>query len=222
MRNPTVAGADGPANVLAAVQVAASSAAAGLGTLVVANDEIHAARFVRKTHSTNPSTFQSPSAGPIGWVNEGRARIVFRVSRLRAGLRGVGGAIAPVALLTSVIGDDGRLITTVEGLGYEGLVLEAFGGGHVPAMVMPVLSALAERLPVVLASRTGGGEVLRETYGFAGSERDMLSRGLISAGFLDGPKARVLLSLLLSHGLDRESVKLAFDEFNDSITSFDE
>jgi len=222
MRNPTVAGADGPANVLAAVQVAASSEAAGLGTLVVTNDEIHAARFVRKTHSTNPSTFQSPSAGPIGWINEGRARIVFRVSRLRAGLRGVGGAIAPVALLTSVIGDDGRLITTVEGLGYEGLVLEAFGGGHVPATVMPVLSALAERFPVVLASRTGGGEVLRETYGFAGSERDMLSHGLISAGFLDGPKARVLLSLLLSHGLNRESVKLAFDEFNDSITSFDE
>src|ERR1019366_9370552 len=66
MRNPTLAGADGPANLLAAVQVAASPDAVGLGTLVVANDEIHAARFVRKTHSSSPSSFQSPGAGPLG------------------------------------------------------------------------------------------------------------------------------------------------------------
>src|SRR5690606_25563238 len=48
MRNPTVPGADGPANLLAAVQVAASHEARGLGCLVAMNDEIHAARFVRK------------------------------------------------------------------------------------------------------------------------------------------------------------------------------
>ena len=220
MRNPTVAGADGPANVLAAVQVAASSDAAGLGTLVVSNDEIHAARFVRKTHATNLATFQSPSAGPIGWMTEGRPRIVFRVAPLRAGPSSAGGPIPPVALLTAVLGDDARLLGVVDDLGYAGVVLEAFGGGHVPAHVMPALSALADRLPVVFASRTGGGEVLRATYGFSGSERDMLTHGLISAGFLDGPKARVLLSLLLSHGLERDQLRAAFDEVNSSVTSF--
>jgi len=62
MRNPTLAGPDGPANVLAAARVAASPQARGLGALVAFNDEIHAARWVRKSHSTNPATFVSPNA----------------------------------------------------------------------------------------------------------------------------------------------------------------
>jgi len=214
MRNPTVAGPDGPANLLAAVQVAIAPEARGLGTVVVANDEIHAARFVRKTHTTSPATFHSPSAGPLGWIIEGRPRIVLRPAALADVVRGSVGDVPSVALLTSVLGDDGRLFAQIESLGYAGLVLEGLGGGHVPALVMPALGELAERLPVVLASRTGSGEVLRDTYAFAGSESDLLSRGLISAGFLDGAKARVLLSLLLGDGRDHEGVRDAFERIN--------
>jgi len=221
MRNPTLAGPDGPANLLAAVQVARSSEAIGLGTLVVFNDEIHAARFVRKTHTSNPATFRSPTAGPLGWIVEGRPRIVFRVPTLAAIPRGTGVEVSAVALLKSALGDDSRLITQIEALGYAGLVLEGFGGGHVPAGVAPALADLATRIPVVLASRTGSGEALQETYGFAGSERDLLSRGLISAGFLDGPKARVLLSLLVSADRDLDGVREAFERMNASVSSFD-
>ena len=59
MRGASLPGTDGPANLLAAVQVAASRVARGLGVLVVFNDEIHAARFVSKTHTSKPSAFQS-------------------------------------------------------------------------------------------------------------------------------------------------------------------
>jgi L-asparaginase len=219
MRNPTLAGPDGPANLLAAVQVAAAPAAAGLGTVVVFNDEVHAARFVRKTHTSSPATFRSVTAGPLGWVVEGRPRIVFRMPTL-AGVpyRVADGAVPAVALLTSVLGDDSRLIGQVAAAGYSGLVLEAFGGGHVPAHVVPALEELASHLPVVLASRTGGGEALRHTYGFPGSERDLLSRGLVPAGFLDGRKARILLSVLLASGSDLDGVRTGFEQVNDSVS----
>ncbi|MFG1710400.1 asparaginase [Nonomuraea sp. M3C6] len=219
MRNPTLAGPDGPANLLAAVQVAASPQAAGLGTLVVFGDEIHAARFVRKTHTSSPATFRSLTAGPLGWMVEGRPRIAFRAPELQGKPTAVGDEVPAVALLKLTIGDDSRLVEQVAALGYAGLVVEAFGGGHVPARVVPALEHLAGRLPVVLASRTGGGELLRETYGFPGSERDLLSRGLIPAGFLDGPKARILLSLLLATGAGPASVRDAFEQVNVSVTA---
>lgn len=219
MRNPTLAGPDGPANLLAAVQVAAAPEAAGLGTLVVLNDEIHAARFLRKTHTSSPATFRSPSAGPLGWVVEGHPRIALRCPELKGTPTGPVDEIPPVALLTTALGDDSRIIAELERLGYAGLVVQAFGGGHVPARVVPALADLAARRPVVLASRTGGGELLRETYGSPGSERDLLSRGLIPAGLLDGLKARVLLSLLLASGADRDEVRRAFELVNASAFS---
>lgn len=213
MRNPTLAGPDGPANLLAAVQVAAAPEAAGLGPLVVLNDEIHAARFVRKTHTSSPATFRSETAGAIGWIVEGRVRIAFRVLPLnyRATLAG---DVPPVALLTCALGDDARLIDHVRSVGYAGLVVQGFGGGHVPGHVVPALERLAQEIPVVLTSRTGSGEALTSTYGFPGSERDLLSRGVIPGGFLDGPKARILLSLALAGGGGIEELRRVFEELD--------
>ncbi len=217
MRNPTLAGPDGPANLVAAVQVAIAPAASGLGTVVVFNDEIHAARFVRKTHTSSPATFRSVTVGPLGWIVEGRPRIAFRMPALGHVPSVVDAEVPAVALLTAVLGDDSRLISQVAASGYSGLVLEAFGGGHVPGRVVPALEELASHLPVVLASRTGGGEILRHTYAFPGSEQDLLSRGLIPAGFLDGRKARILLSLLLASGRDMNGVRTAFEQVNSSM-----
>jgi L-asparaginase len=219
MRNSTVASPDGSANVLGAVRVAASPDAKGLGTLVVFNDEIHAARFIRKTHTSNLATFQSPSCGPLGWLVEERVRVVMRVAPLALVGTVPEGAAPAVALIKCSLGDDARVLDQLQTLGYKGVVVEGFGGGHVPARVVASLDKLASRMPVVLASRTGSGELLKETYGFPGSERDLLSRGLISAGVLDGPKARVLLSLILSTDVERIRARAVFESVIESTSS---
>ena len=211
MRNPTLPGAEGPANLLASVRVATGEATRGLGTVVVLNDEIHAARFVQKTHTSNPATFRSPLAGPVGYVFEDNVRVSTRpVGRHHIELPEET-RDQPVALYAVALGDDGRFLEQIGHLGYEGLVIEAFGVGHVPSIMAEPLESLANEMPVVLASRTGSGEVHRETYGFTGSESDLLERGLINAGMLDGPKARLFLSLLLRSGAGKQEIAGAFD-----------
>ena len=210
MRNPTLPGADGPANLLAAAQVAASEAARGLGCLVLMNDEIHAARFVRKLHAASPSAFASPLAGAIGFIAEGQPRIVVRPEMI-APLPRMGSVVeAPVGLIRLGLGDDGRLIRAAMDAGFRGLVVEGMGGGHASPASADALEEAARTVPVILASRAGAGEVLQRTYGFLGSEIDLVRRGAIRAGWLDGLKARVLLSLALRRGMDRGAIMEAF------------
>ncbi len=210
MRGAQAAGADGPANILAATMVAASPQASGLGTLVVLNDEIHAARFVQKSHTALASAFTSPATGPLGQVIEGRLRLRARpIERIRPPLSLPAGD-APVALVRVALGDDGRMLRQVPALGYRGVVVEGMGAGHVPAAIAPIVSEVAQQIPVVLASRVACGPVFTSTYGFAGSETDVIARGAIAAGDLSGLKARLLLSLLLRGSADRDAVARAF------------
>ena len=93
----------------------------------------------------------------------------------------------------------------------DGLVVAAFGVGHVPAGLVPLLAGIAARIPVVVASRTGAGTTLRAAYAYQGSERDLLDHGLIGSGFLDPLKARILLHSLLTASADRSTITAAFD-----------
>ncbi|MCX5418301.1 asparaginase [Streptomyces sp. NBC_00078] len=213
MRRPDSPGADGAANLASAIAVAGDPRFRDAGAVVVMADEIHAARYVRKAHTTSIATFASPGAGPLGTVVEGRPRILLQPPaptvpsplRINRSVR--------VALLTLSLGDQGELLDAVDGR-FDGLVVAAFGAGHVPGWLVPSLEDLATRMPVVLASRTGAGSILSTTYRGPGSEFDLLGRGLISAGVLDAPKARLLLHALLADGADSALIGLTFADLS--------
>lgn len=208
MRTADQPGADGPANLRAALAVAAAPQARGCGVLAVLNDEIHAARFVTKTSSFSTDTFASPGLGPVGWVAEGQARVMARPQR---------GSTIPwreasgeVALVTAALDLSEKAITRLLADPPAGLVVAGFGAGHVPLAWVEPLTTLAARIPCVLASRCVAGGALTATYGYPGSERDLIGRGLIPAGPLSAVKARILLSLLIASGADPSQIRAAF------------
>ena len=199
MRNPTLAGPDGPANLLAAVTAAACDDIAGVPCVLAFSDELHDPLWVRKSHTASTATFTSgPQAGPVGWVHEGVVRMSYRPAP-PPWTGSPDRRLPPVALVSAGLGDDLRLVEPLPALGYAGVVIAGTGGGHVHRDAVERVTALASQVPVVIASRTGSGHLLERTYGFAGGEVDLLSRGLLSAGPLAAPKARLLLGLLLAH-----------------------
>ncbi|WP_129336487.1 asparaginase [Cellulomonas endophytica] len=206
MRDREAPGTDGPANLVAAVDVAASPAARGHGVLVAFADAVHSGRHVRKVSSTHTSAFTSAPWGPVGHVHERVPHLPLVAGP--APVLGVppdalapGGAWPAVALVGTGLGDDLRLLGSLADLGYAGVVVEGMGGGHVAAAAVPHVRAALARGPVVVCSRAGVGPVLRRTYGYPGGEIDLLAAGVLWGGMLTGAKARLLLTLCLRAGL---------------------
>ncbi|MGC2856968.1 asparaginase [Novispirillum sp. DQ9] len=208
---------DAAANLVAAVQVAADPAVRDLGVLVVLDEAIHAARFLRRAWSTAggaPSTaFVSAPGGPLGWVAEGRPQVVLRLDRVPALPRAWAEPSAKVAVLESGLDVDGTLVDAAVQSGCAGIVVQAMGGGHVGPDMADALAGAAARIPVVVAPRALGGPTLRASYGFVGGEVDLRRRGVIAAGWLSGVQARVALTLLLRGGEDRRSITAWFGQF---------
>ena len=214
MRSPTVVSHDGPMNLRGALNVASRDDVAHLGVLVVMNDDIHGADFVSKSHATSTASFTS-YPGAIGWVGDGQSMVLFVPSPPLVVLSGlvIDHGECRVALATSFLGDHGLIVKTVVDGGIDGLVVEAFGSGRVTPETANILIQLAQEIPVVVASRTGSGMLERGTYSGEGSEARLWSHGVISAGWLPGLKARVLLELLLRTDMSHGEIAASFATF---------
>jgi L-asparaginase len=80
--------------------------------------------------------------------------------------------------------------------------------------VAPIVGDLAAKIPVVLASRAMTGPVFTRTYGYPGSEIDLIQRGILTSGYLSGLKARLLLGLVLRNAKSAAKVSEAFAPYH--------
>jgi len=209
MRNIDEMGTDGPRNVLASVRVVLNSLAIGMGTTVCLNEEIHAAREVTKTYTSNVATFDSPGHGPLGIVDEDTV-IFFRKPLLRATFN-VERIENRVALVKTFTGDDGSILKSLPELGYKGVVLESFGRGNVPVEVYHVVKYLIEErgMPVIITSRCFKGRVLG-VYGYIGGGKSLADIGAIFAQELSSMKARIKLMIVMGITDNREEIERLF------------
>ncbi|HKQ23728.1 MAG TPA: asparaginase [Burkholderiales bacterium] len=187
---------DGPLNLLNALRVAASPSARGLGAMICFNATIHAARDVTKVHASAVETFQSYEHGALGEV-DGAKVIIHRRPVLRQSFQ-VDRLEERVELFRLTLGMDLRGMEAAIERSVAGLVIEGFGRGNGPSRLTELVRlATRKNIPVVITSRCSAGRV-QPVYGGGGGGRDLADAGAIFAGDLKGPKARLLLMVLLS------------------------
>ncbi|MFA8437974.1 asparaginase [Pueribacillus sp. YX66] len=209
MKSSDELGADGPNNVLSAVRVATSNKAKHLGVVVVINDEIHAAKYVTKVHTSSVASFASPLVGPIGIVTKQKV-ILFHNQKSEAHLP-VQQIDKRVYLLKLYSGIDNVVMEAIEAMKLDGLVIEAFGQGNVPLVVVPTIKRLiANNIPVVIVSRSLDG-VVQPSYSYDGGGKHLQDLGVIFSKGLTGQKARLKLLFALHKTNNMNELQFIFD-----------
>lgn len=209
MRSINEIGSDGLYNFQSAIWVALAEDAKEKGVLVVMNDEIHTARYVTKTHTSNVATFQTPTFGPIGLISKNE--VLFFQKLIEEEIYTINNVAKKVYLLKIYAGMDGTLFDAINQPTTDGLVIEALGAGNLPPAALPALRRLlAKAIPVVLVSRSFNG-IAQDVYDYVGGGKRLKEDGVIFTNGLSGPKARIKLQVVLSQtalnrSLDRKSV----------------
>jgi len=221
MRPATAISADGPMNLYNAVAVAVAPETSRRGVLVVANDEIHFAREVAKTNTTQVGTFRATHRGLAGLVNAGRLHFYAPPVRRHTAASEfaplpvspsphlpVSQSSAPLPRVDIVYAHAGmgrEAIDAAVRAGARGIVIAGVGDGNLGAVALSAAAAAARAdVAIVRSSRTGGGVVERNI------EIDDDGLGFIAADELNPQKARVLLMLGLTRTSDRRALQEMF------------
>lgn len=123
------------------------------------------------------------------------------------------GTLPRIALVPQYVDADPALVDWLVQRGHAGLVLAGTGIGTMPAPVRAALAAARQQgVMVVRATRVPAGYVPRNTEARPEHSDDAL--GFVTAGWLDAPKARILLQLCLAAGLrDEQAIQAVFERF---------
>lgn len=212
MRPSNALSADGPANLYNAVAVAGTPSAKGKGVMVVMNDRVLGARDVMKTNTTGVETFQSPNAGQLATIHNGKVlwdaapvtkhttQTPFDVTNLTK--------LPKVGIVYQHAGVEGVQAQALVDAKYDGIVTAGVGNGNLHKSTFPIIEKAAkDGIVVVRSSRVPTGSTTKD------AEVDDTKYGFVSSGSLNPQKARVLLQLALTQTKDPKAVQKIFDEY---------
>lgn len=210
MRSTNEIGSDALYNLISSLRVATDDEACNKGVLVVMNDEIHTARNVTKTSTSNVATFQSPQFGPIGIIT--KESTIFHHTILARHSHPVKQVTKNVFLLKAYAGMDEQIFKAIHQAKPDGLVIEGLGQGNLPKdTVKPIQDFIKGGIPVILVSRCFRG-IVQPTYGYDGGGKQLKEYGVIMSNGLTGPKARIKLMIALEKTKEFDLLKEIFEK----------
>jgi L-asparaginase len=215
MRPASMAGADGPANLLNSVRLAVMEQAREIGAVVLMNDEILPGRDATKIDTSRMNAFVAGGGGRLG-VADPDAVVLERAPRSRScgrpafDLSGVED-LPRVEVVYTYLGADGAPIRSAVEAGARGIVVASVGrGGTTPAQREALQEARERGVAVVLSSRTGAGRVPVSREWVPEVTASGPRGALLGAGDLTPQKARILLMLALTHTDDPAQLRALF------------
>lgn len=194
MRRADDAAPDGPSNLHDALLVASSPEARGLGGLVVFAGKILAGGHVWKARRSEDDAFVDLRGRLVGTVRDGNVDISDRPSRPGS----FSGEIEPrVSFVKVTPGTSGDAIVAAARSPIMGMVIEALpGSGGIPPKALTAVREVAQRIPVVIASRAPFGRQSDIPVGGTGEPLEGIS--LLSAGRLSAEQSWLLLMVVLA------------------------
>ncbi|MCD3218270.1 asparaginase [Mammaliicoccus sciuri] len=204
MRSSNEIGSDGLYNYVSALKVASTDDAQNKGVMVVFNDEIHTAKNVTKTHTSNTSTFQSPNYGPIGSVT--KTHVIFHHQPFPYKKYPNINPDIKIGIVKAHMDLSSDLLDFFVEKQYDGLIIEALGQGNMPPTALQGIQNLLDAdIPVVMVSRSFNG-IVGGIYAYEGGGYQLQQMGIILSNGLNGQKARLKLLVGLSNHLSKEDL----------------
>jgi len=207
-RAPTMYDTDGPRNLLNAVRVAVSPEAIGMGTMVVMNGQINAAREVTKTNTLDVETFQTLDFGLLGVADIEAVRFYRAPVRRQTIALPAGAELGNVVIISEYAGSDGRAIELLlEDGNLDGVVVAGLGLAHVSTPTLEALRRVRDAgIPVVVSSRVLTGRIVP----LYANNIDLLDMGAVQADNLSPQKARVLLMIAMTRTTSTDELRGIF------------
>lgn len=199
---------DGPRNVREAVLAAADDRLRGSGAIVSFAGTVRSPRGLRKACTLAGDPFQGGTE-LAHWAGPRLVVTARPVRRDPLPMPTTAFDDARVEIVTAYPGATPELFDHAVRSGAGAVVLAGTGTGNAgPGFVEAVHRAVAAGCAVVLGTRAPWGPVL-PVYGNGGGT-DLVRAGAVPAGDLNPFQARILLALLLSHGLRAQELATAF------------
>ncbi|OBA20034.1 L-asparaginase [Metschnikowia bicuspidata var. bicuspidata NRRL YB-4993] len=212
MRPLTSVSADGPSNLYQACVVASDKQSRGRGVLVTLNDKIGSGYYISKTDANSLDTFKSLGHGYLGNFVAGEAHYYFPALK-PSGLRNFqlpafyNGCLPEVAIFYAHQNFNNDLILlAVEHMQLQGIVMATMGAGSLSDLTNKLLGEISSehQLPVIYSKRSTDGMI--PVSGLPKNDNTYL----VASGYLNPPKARILLQLCLFEKMDIRQIKRVF------------
>ncbi|CAH0182910.1 L-asparaginase 2 [Peribacillus sp. Bi96] len=195
-RSPKEVGTDVYSNLRNSILCAASDLLKDVGVVVVFNERIYSAKYVKKVHASNLQGFESFGYGYLGIIDNDVVSIYQKP--LHREFYDIQNRIPRVDIIKCHTGADGLFIEAAVKNGAKGIVLEGVGRGQVtPEMVTSIQDAIDNGITIVMTTSAEEGKVY-PAYDYVGSAFDLKQRGVILGADYDSKKARIKLAVVLA------------------------